>query len=228
MIFSDTQNLDFDVLKGGCTRRFFMVNPYYFEVCAVLECFIISLLKRVDPVMNSIWWCQEWGAMCWGLVNIQVNRFKLQKFPFSWFLLKITNNILCFDLLHSEGINPQKVWVSVENEKQLRRDTQGTSVERHAYLLVQWKSCFKYSDAILHTFYETTKQISFDSKFLPVTKVQVCLIYNVILGIPIDRVPTSESCVFSLGRKFLFPPAFDCFLGPFCCKDYFLEQVLCM
>ena len=43
------------------------------------------------------------------------------------------------------------------------------------------KSCYKYSDVILYTFYETTKQISFDCKLLPVTKVQVCLIYNVIL-----------------------------------------------
>ena len=46
-------------------------------------------------------------------------------------------------------------------------------------LVKDTKSCFKYSDAILHTFHETTKQISFDSKLLPVTKVQFCLIYKV-------------------------------------------------
>ena len=43
------------------------------------------------------------------------------------------------------------------------------------------------------------------------------------LGIPIDRVPTSKSCVFCLGIKFLFFP-FDRFLVPSCCKDYFLEK----
>ena len=43
------------------------------------------------------------------------------------------------------------------------------------------------------------------------------------LGIPIDRVPTSKSCVFYLGIKFLFFP-FDRFLVPSCCKDYFLEK----
>ena len=47
------------------------------------------------------------------------------------------------------------------------------------------------------------------------------------LGIPIDRVPTSESCVFCLGIKFLFFSPFDRFLGPSSCKDYFLEKVLC-
>ena len=43
------------------------------------------------------------------------------------------------------------------------------------------------------------------------------------LGIPIDRVPTSKSCVFCLGIKFLFFP-FDRFLVSSCYKDYFLEK----
>ena len=47
------------------------------------------------------------------------------------------------------------------------------------------------------------------------------------LGIPIDRVPTSKSCVFCLRIKFLFSP-FDRFLVPSFCKDCFLEKVLCM
>ena len=47
--------------------------------------------------------------------------------------------------------------------------------------------------------------------------------YLIWLGIPIDRVPTSKSCVFCLGIKFLFFP-FDRFLVPSCCKDYFLEK----
>ena len=38
--------------------------------------------------------------------------------------------------------------------------------------------------------------------------------YRRKLGIPIDRVPTSESCVFCLGIKFLFFPIWP-FLGPF-------------
>ena len=44
------------------------------------------------------------------------------------------------------------------------------------------------------------------------------------LGIPIDRVPTSKSCVFCLGTKFLFVFPFDRFLVSSCCKDYFLEK----
>ena len=44
--------------------------------------------------------------------------------------------------------------------------------------------------------------------------------YRRKLGIPIDRVPTSESCVFCLGRKFLFFPIWP-FLGPFLLQGLF-------
>ena len=40
------------------------------------------------------------------------------------------------------------------------------------------------------------------------------------LGIPIDRVPTSISCVFCLGRKFFFFPIW-LFLGPFLLQGLF-------
>ena len=46
---------------------------------------------------------------------------------------------------------------------------------------------------------------------------------NSTLGIPIDKVPTSKSCVFCLGLEFLFFP-FDRFLVPSCCKHYFLGK----
>ena len=45
------------------------------------------------------------------------------------------------------------------------------------------------------------------------------------LGIPIDRVPTSKSCVFCLGIKFLFFPIWP-FLGPFLLQGLFSWKVL--
>ena len=36
-----------------------------------------------------------------------------------------------------------------------------------------------------------------------------------LLGIPIDRVPTSKSCVFCIGMDSFFP-TFDSFLVPSC------------
>ena len=49
--------------------------------------------------------------------------------------------------------------------------------------------------------------------------------YNTILGIPIDRVPTSKSCVFCLGIKFLIFPIWP-FLGPFLLQGLFSWKVL--
>ena len=61
-------------------------------------------------------------------------------------------------------------------------------------LVKDTKSCFKYNDVILHTFYETTKQISFDGKLFPATKGQVCLIYNVIILAINISIPDTENC----------------------------------
>ena len=48
-----------------------------------------------------------------------------------------------------------------------------------------------------------------------------------LLGIPIDRVPTSKSCIFCIGMD-SFYATFDSFLVSSCWKDYFLEtKVLC-
>ena len=45
------------------------------------------------------------------------------------------------------------------------------------------KSCFKYSDAFLPTFYETTKQISFDSKLLTLINLQRYISFNSIYSL---------------------------------------------
>ena len=47
-------------------------------------------------------------------------------------------------------------------------------------------------------------------------QVRVCTLYRFNeLGIPINRVPTSKSCVFCIGMDSFFP-TFDSFLVPSC------------
>ena len=63
-------------------------------------------------------------------------------------------------------------------------------------LVKDTKSCFKYSDPVLHTFYETTKQISFDSK-LQASCNESSGLFNlqgyIILATNIS-IPDTENC----------------------------------
>ena len=56
--------------------------------------------------------------------------------------------------------------------------------------------------------------------FPPVCMQHKKYLQKYLLGIPIDRVPTSKSCVFCLGIKFLFFPIWR-FLGPFLLQGLF-------
>ena len=49
---------------------------------------------------------------------------------------------------------------------------------------------------------------------------------SIKLGIPVDRVPTSKTCVFCIGMDSFFP-IFDSFLVSSCWKDYFLKLMCC-
>ena len=82
------------------------------------------------------------------------------------------------------------------------------------------KNDTQYPKKVLHKSFHAN---GYNLEFHPQTQTLQPLCTALWLGIPIDRVPTSKSCVFCLGIKFLFFP-FDRFLVPSCCKDYFLEK----